>query len=82
MCVESRATIVCPAALQARPGARRQRPPSARHTSGIAGHFHSRAVATRRPRPAVANKTFGAQIAIAAGTRARSAAPSNVVMTR
>src|SRR5256885_1279819 len=63
-------------------GPRRQRPPRARHTTGIAGHFPSRAGGTRSPRPTGANITLGAQIAIAAGMRVRSAAPSSEVITR
>ena len=83
MCVESRAS---PGPRRRRHSGRlgtaRRRASSPRQTPGIAGHRHSRAVATRSPSPTIVSSTLGAQIATAEGIRVLSAAPSSDVITR
>ena len=84
MCVESRGPPVWwwRGRQDGRPGSARRSASRRRHTAGIAGHRHSRAVAIRSPSPTTPNTTFADQIATAAGMRVRSAAPSSDVIVR
>ena len=81
MCVESRGPRApCRRHRRRSTGTARRTAASVRHTAGIAGHRHSRAVAIRSPSPTSPNNAFGAQMAMALGILALSAAPSSDVI--